>query len=531
MQPRSARGEEGFDEDLKKALAMSLEEVKGHAGSGYVPQAKIKPKISSQPNGDSKNGVKHGEEEDDDLKAAIAASLADMEEQKAKHTATIKDQTRDGSNSSGPVIMPKNDYELTPVEAENINLFSTLVDRLQTQPPGTILREPQIQELYGSIGKLRPKLARTYGETVSKHGEPNSTFDDCILLSSLDALLDLHAKLSTVVRYYDRMLEERLSNTYNQHNLSGYNLPPQRLTPSMYPSIAAQGPNQAVSAENYYTNPQQDLYARPQSTYSYPTPQPTQEQYNQYDQRASMITAGYPGPESRPDLNQYPSQPQQLSQQPATNWNTPDVPVTPYGAQPQAYTADASQQSQQYQHSTNVPSQPPNNYFPSEPPNAISPEAQVPVQYSSTPSAPPQTSPQQHTSTHHQAPNQYTQAQDFSSTAPSTVSPMQSARQPQPQSQPQPQTYAPQYTALPPQQEVAPPVQQAQHAPPVSQQQPQPQTQNPYWQSQQQQQPPQTATQAWQNPNSTYGGYTQDSFPTAPQHTLQPKVEEALIEL
>lgn len=178
MQPRDARVDDGFDEDLKRALAMSLEEVNGHPGAGYVPQSKLQPVPESQ---EPQNkgvvapevGKPGGEEEDDDLKAAIAASLADMEEQKKKHTATIKEQSSTiGSNSSsaGALNLPKNDYELTPVEAENINLFSTLVDRLQTQAPGTILREPQIQELYDSIGTLRPKLARTYGETMSKHG-------------------------------------------------------------------------------------------------------------------------------------------------------------------------------------------------------------------------------------------------------------------------------------------------------------------------------------------------------------------------
>lgn len=189
MQPRDARGDrddDGFDDDLKRALAMSLED----AGQSHAPAPPMPASSNAGPGRAAATGAdeattKQMEDEDEDLKAAIAASLADMEEQKQKHSAALKEHTSNpypsSSESQGAAApqftLPKNDYELTPVEAENINLFSTLVDRLQTQPPGTILREPQIQELYDSISTLRPKLARTYGETMSKHGTSSLALD------------------------------------------------------------------------------------------------------------------------------------------------------------------------------------------------------------------------------------------------------------------------------------------------------------------------------------------------------------------
>ena len=507
MQPRNPRVDDGFDDDLKRALEMSLEEVKGHSGAGYVPQSQSQPlKRASITNGTSKLPNLGEGDEDAELKAAIAASLQDMEEQKKNHARKLKEQASNASTSNGPKpVIPKPGYELSLVEAENINLFSTLVDRLQHQPPGTVLREPQIQELYDSIGTLRPKLARTYGETMSKHGRYQLTSGTAPMLIYVDTLLDLHSKLATVVRYYDRMLEERLSHTYGQHTLGSYGSHPPRTSSNIYPSIPTNIASGSGGAESFYTgNPASSSDGYGYSNTAYDVYPPTRSPQLNYS-HGPLIQQGQPIAPTYSDPNQSGYKPQRIQ-------SVQNYPQTPTQRNEPSYFQDLQAQGYPPQ----VPSsqqtmQSPQTYSTTQQP--VSPlresnSAAAYYQANQNPNGPP--------AVEQTLPSTYSSADQYAQQQPPNQYPPQ--QQPYQTAQPQ-QTYPqqPQQQHYPPQQSY-----QAQLAPQQDQRQ-------------QLQHFPQSQAQTMSQPNVSYSNpnqYTQDSFPSAPHHNPQPKaVEESLIEL
>jgi len=53
---------------------------------------------------------------------------------------------------------------------------------MQSSPPGTILREPKIQELYEAVTALKPKLGRSLSTVVGTYGMSTSACKHFLLL-------------------------------------------------------------------------------------------------------------------------------------------------------------------------------------------------------------------------------------------------------------------------------------------------------------------------------------------------------------
>lgn len=335
--PYSSGLYDDMDEDFKRALQLSLEDSKGFAPSQTIAQpTKVEPSKQSIP------PPTNEDEEERAIKAAIEASLRDIQGSSSTST-TNAPGNHTSPSSEGIFVRPA--WELTPVEADNISMYATLVEKLKSAPPGSILRESQIQDLNENITSLRPKLARTLADVAGKY----------------EKLVDMNAKLTTAIRLYDNILEERLNQSYQRHtdlygqypnviktHITGQNQGP--LSPSQ--GYVSEYPPQGNYPSQQYWQPQGPPVPQPHpgaQGLPQPMPQqpetnyPSQSPYNQQQPRSESPTncAYYPQslPPSASSIGQGPLPgfpPQSVPSQGAPPQSAPPQSAPPQSTPPQS---------------------------------------------------------------------------------------------------------------------------------------------------------------------------------------------------
>ncbi|KAI9302983.1 hypothetical protein BJ944DRAFT_184120 [Cunninghamella echinulata] len=321
--------EDSFDDDLKKAIELSLKEEesrKNSFGIGYTPsRQQEQPKVTTTTTSAAVTNTNE-EEDDPDLAAAIAASLRDMEISNKFSSYSQPQQQRSEKNNDYNNIYRNRD-DLSSIEMENIQLFSTLMERVQAAS-GDISRDTQINKLYTQIGTLQPKLVKCLDETNKKH----RTF------------VELHEKLNMAVKSYDNLLEQRVSSAhlrsmdrtsiasyYNTNSNNYVNQPSSSTTTYTSPvSSALYPPIQQPASSPVYNQP-------PSTNYLYQQQLPPQSQ----PQSQPTPSSTYHHQHSISPVNNTNNQYQQLPQQQQQTMST--VPSYP----PQSY--DQSQQAQSTQ--------------------------------------------------------------------------------------------------------------------------------------------------------------------------------------
>ncbi|RIB21262.1 hypothetical protein C2G38_1962740 [Gigaspora rosea] len=230
------------DADLKKAIELSLKEAEFN--KNYVQPALQKSARKLEP----------AKQEEEDIAAAIAASLQEIRISKAPNSLAY--------NVTDYSPYKTSMYELSPIETENIHSFSEALERIR-QSGGDLMRDRQIQELHERVVELKTKLQKSLTETIQKHQD----------------LVDMREKLSQAVKLYDRLLDENFSNSYARRaSTISYSVPQPVISsgvPSVgniYPSITS--PNQTSSI--YSQTPSYPIASAPATSPSYFAAQTTQ---------------------------------------------------------------------------------------------------------------------------------------------------------------------------------------------------------------------------------------------------------------
>ncbi|WVR07579.1 hypothetical protein IAU60_004621 [Kwoniella sp. DSM 27419] len=362
---RTPRSRADLDADLQRAIELSLAESQP-GGSNFV---------GSEPPIARKSGHGTAEEDDEELRLAIEASLRDME--RARPSAPV--------GLDEPELRPLPTFDLAPRETETILTFSNTMDQMAAYGERDLRRFPHAHMLAEQAYALGDKLHRNVEEKRTKQ----------------EMLAEMQAKLSQAVGLYGqildgqqafaarRMQEEQArryqhQQTMYQQQQYGYGAqgyappngyaqyaPPsesayqptqsqaQPAAPSLYPSmpLQAQASYQPQAQGYQYRQDSPAMYAQhqwapPQANLSRQTSlhvQPTSPPNPNGPQRHASMTYG-----SRPVYTPDPAS-QQYPQQPVVNGAPPipaasHPPPSPTASTRSATLPSAPQRQSSYSH-------------------------------------------------------------------------------------------------------------------------------------------------------------------------------------
>lgn len=456
---RTPRSRRDFDEDLQRAIELSLAQSQPGASAHQPSEPPLVPR------GDMS--------EDEQMRLAIEASLRDMEQAPSAPAG-------EGAEAA-PEWKPLPTFDLQPRETDTLLTFTNTMEQMTAYGERDLSRFPHAHVLHDQAMSVAPKLARNYEEKSTKK----------------QMLAEMQAKLSEAVTLYGSILDgqqayaqqqqQQQQRQYVQHaqqyappqGQSQY-APPQPYTNgyAYAPQYAAQqpyAPQYASSSSHMYpampAQPVQPAYQPPQQWQA----PPHQQQWAPPSRQASYAAPLEPQPTHASQASHTSAQPQ--SPQPYAQYQPLQV-----SAEPQTYGAGAGPDPA-------LPSAPPQPSAPEMSPTSPAAQPAAPLASpSALPSAPPASAPS---------------------------SPVKSLASPQPLYQ---QAFSPPQQQQHHQSPQHQPHSQHQQQPPQHQQQHQqaaPQQQQ--WQQPQQQASQQGYESQWQHP-----GYTPAMFPSAPSTLPEP---------
>lgn len=189
-----------FDRDLKRALELSL--------SDQAPQTAAPPVVPEQ-------------EMDDDMKQAIAASLADMQ---ATQATTPKP-------AAGHQQLPRK-IDQGMVKEADFEAIAELRSLLENAQPHDAIYDQKIIDLNRLAMTLQPKVVHDLTDSADK----------------LQTLEDLHGRIMSISAYYDKFLDAELRRNMQRDSQM-------RAPPRAHPEIQKRVPSFAPSYAPAYSQP------------------------------------------------------------------------------------------------------------------------------------------------------------------------------------------------------------------------------------------------------------------------------------